>query len=112
MQTTAPLAAVVATRDRPDRLAKTLESLLEQNLLPKEFVVVDASTDGRTETVVDGFRARCGGEVAVRLNRAKVLGAAAQRNQGVGSATQPYIWFVDDDVSLYPKCVSNLWEAL
>jgi glycosyltransferase involved in cell wall biosynthesis len=44
--------------------------------------------------------------------RAAQLGAAVQRNQGVAMATQPFIWFFDDDILFEPECVSRLWRAI
>jgi glycosyltransferase involved in cell wall biosynthesis len=44
--------------------------------------------------------------------RATTLGAAAQRNQGVATATQPFIWFFDDDILFEPECVARLWRAI
>ncbi len=39
-------------------------------------------------------------------------GAAAQRNQGVVAASQPFILFADDDVDLQPGCLDALWQAV
>lgn len=74
--------------------------------------MVDASKDGETHDVVDAFAAKVGLACTVKWLPAEVLGAAAQRNQGVTVATQPVIWFLDDDILFEPECVSRLWSAL
>jgi len=35
--------------------------------------------------------------------------AAVQRNQGLARASQPVIWFFDDDILFEPECVARLW---
>ncbi len=45
--------------------------------------------------------------------RANVTGAAAQRNAGRShGATQPFVWFFDDDILFEPDCVQRLWSAI
>lgn len=103
-----PVSAVIATKDRPEKLANLFLSLRDQDASLAEVVIVDASEDDRT-------RALCRGENgigAIRWARADRTGAAAQRNQGVRMATHPFILFVDDDVVLERGCLSALWEAM
>ena len=50
--------------------------------------------------------------VSVRWLQAATAGAAAQRNQGVEQATQPFIWFFDDDIRFEPNCAERLWRAI
>src|SRR5947209_2692133 len=98
MNTIAPLSAVIATRDRAHSLLRTLNSLLEQGLLPAELIVVDASENGSTKTVLSEFEARVGANTSDRWIAADIAGAAPQRNQGVALSKQPFIWFFDDDI--------------
>jgi GT2 family glycosyltransferase len=109
-KTAIPVSAVVPTGNRSRRLQKTFESLAEQSVHPFEIIVVDASKQNRTREVcaqsVPGLQARIG------WLPAKLRGAAAQRNQGVAVATQPFIWFLDDDIVLKPDCVRRLWDAI
>lgn len=44
--------------------------------------------------------------------KAKQLGAAVQRNQGVAIATHKVIWFHDDDILFDEECVARLWAGL
>lgn len=105
-------SAVVPTRLRHEALSRTLDSLLKQNVLPLELIVVDGSEDDQTRLVVESFSQRTTGICEVKYLRAKALGAAVQRNQGVAEATQPVIWFFDDDILFEPECVPHLWKAL
>jgi glycosyltransferase involved in cell wall biosynthesis len=105
-----PLTLVIPTRDRAPALRLTLESLAEQSFQPAEVRIVDASSDG-------GTRALCEESIpklrsAVSWCRAEVAGAASQRNQGIRTASQATIGFMDDDVLLEPDCFERLWRAL
>ena len=107
-----PASAVIPTRHRHEVLGRTLDSLLRQGVLPAELIVVDGSEDDQTRLVVQSFSQRTTRICEVKYMRAKTLGAAAQRNQGVTEATQPVIWFFDDDILFEPECVTRLWTAL
>ncbi len=106
-----PLSAVVPTIDRSASLARTLESLEQQQLLPSELIVVDASQNSDTREMLIGFAQRIGGNASVRWLAANSAGAAAQRNQGVAESRQPSIWFFDDDVRFEPECLARLWRV-
>ncbi len=105
-------SAVVPTRNRADAMERTLDSLLKQNMLPAELIVVDGSESDETKGVLEKFSAKTAGACDLRYMRAEIPGAAVQRNQGVAAATQPVIWFFDDDILFEPDCVSRLWSAL
>ena len=112
LMSSAAASAVIPTCRRAQVLARTLESLLQQGLLPAELIVVDASADDDTRQVVEAFACKTSGMTNVRWMKAETPGAAAQRNQGVAAATQPVIWFFDDDILFEPDCVARLWAAL
>ena len=109
----APISAIVPTRERAPVLQKMLASLGEQSVLPAELIVVDASSGDDSRRVVEQF----GAAVAARGCRAlwqaaAVAGAAAQRNQAMALASQPLIGFFDDDITFEPDCIERLWRAL
>ncbi len=107
-----PATAVVPTLGRPQVFARTLASLLAQGILPAQLVVVDASDDTATQAESEKFAIQTSGSCLVQWIPAAVRGAAAQRNQGVAAATQPFLWFFDDDIVFEPKCVARLWQAI
>ena len=108
-----PISAVVATRDRPEALRRTLISLAAQEVAPSKLIVIDASMDDESRVIVAAFVPVFGSSgCQVHWKRAVTVGAAAQRNQGVALAMQPFVWFFDDDIFLEPFCLSRLWHAL
>ena len=107
-----PVSAVIATKDRAASLARTLDSLAAQGVLPAELIAVDGSVGDDSRVVLENWGTKFAPQVAVRWQRAEKLGAAIQRNQGIAAATQPFIWFFDDDILFEPECVNRLWRAM
>ena len=94
-------------------LARFFESLRDQTARPAEIVVCDASDDASTHTVVQSAKNTWGEPAAIwRYEKASRIGLAPQRNQAVAAASQPYVWFLDDDVILEPQCIEHLHAVL
>jgi cellulose synthase/poly-beta-1,6-N-acetylglucosamine synthase-like glycosyltransferase len=110
---TLPISGIVPTAGRPGVLARTLQSLRAQFVLPTELIIVDASCDKSTRAVASAFAAEVEAEgCRVLWEPAMLGGAAAQRNQGVALAQQPVICFFDDDIIFGQDCIARLWRAL
>ena len=62
--------------------------------------------------VVEAWAAAVGSRCEVVYQHAFQLGAAAQRNQGVAIAAQPFIGFFDDDILFDSDCIKRLWAAI
>jgi glycosyltransferase involved in cell wall biosynthesis len=106
-------SAIVPTIDRPEALKRTLNSLRSQDWLAREVIIVDASQGNDSRELIASLT----GEFDVRGCRliwqpAIAPGAASQRNQGAAAASQPVIWFFDDDILFEAQCVERLWAAL
>ncbi|MDB6118641.1 MAG: glycosyl transferase family 2 [Verrucomicrobiaceae bacterium] len=109
MKPLVPVSALLPTRNRAPLLARFLQSLAEQTVSPAEIVICDASDDGSTETVVNAARAAWSDtRVQWTYQRAQRRGLAPQRNQAVASASQTFVWFLDDDIILEPECLEVL----
>jgi GT2 family glycosyltransferase len=107
-----PICAVVPTINRGPVLERTLSSLEAQSALPAQLIVVDGSADDQSRKIVETWSTKLRAIMSVSWQKAATLGAAAQRNQGIASANQPFIWFFDDDILFEPECVLRLWRAL
>src|SRR5689334_7583868 len=97
---TVPVSAVIPTGNRSRRLRRTLESIASQSIHPFEIVIVDASKSTKTKEVcaqrIPDLQARVG------WFPTKFHCTAPQRNQRISLATQPFIWFLNDDIVLKP----------
>ena len=105
-----PISTLVPTLNRHASLAKMLDSLAQQSFQPVEMIVVDASTTSETEHLCASPFPTL--QTKIIYHKAKVAGAAAQRNQAMAYATQNAILFCDDDITFEADCIGNLWRAL
>jgi len=101
------IAVIVRTKDRPHLLARSLQSLLEQDRRPNEVIVVN---DGGVaiDDVVNGFS-----ELLIHLiNNATNQGRARAGNQGVQASQCDVIAFLDDDDRFLPDHLQRLEKAM
>jgi len=84
----------ICTRNRPESLADTLESIRGSSTAPGQVVVADDSTDERTRDLVRT------GYPDVLYCRGSRRGLGANRNTAAAAATGERILFLDDDCRL------------
>jgi GT2 family glycosyltransferase len=101
------VSVVVATRDRPQLLARCLESLAALEYPRYEVVVVDnnPATDATAELVKARFAD------SVRYVREPRPGLAAAHNRGLAEALGEVVAFTDDDVVVDPGWLDALVGA-
>src|SRR6266404_3239935 len=106
-----PISVVIATRNRAAVLRQMLESLAGQSAQPETIVIVDSSDRSCTREMLDE-RTVEGLHSTLHWYHAEIGGAAAQRNQGVLKALQPFVAFFDDDILFEANCMRQLWHAI
>ena len=87
------VTVVIPTRDRRSRLARTLSSVLAQQEVALEVVVVD---DGSADETAAMLAASSDRRLRTIRNEEPQRVAAA-RNQGIDAATTSWVAFLDDD---------------
>jgi GT2 family glycosyltransferase len=87
---------VIATRNRPDALRRSLEGLLRQTFTDFGVIVVDDCSDVPIRPVVDDERFGALKTTVIELPNQR--GPAAGRNAGVAASNARYVVFIDDDV--------------
>lgn len=103
------IAFVIATKDRPDDLRRTLASLADQSVRPVQVIVVDASAASVALVV------QASGLETLYL-RSDVASAARQRNAGLEqvSPDAELVGFLDDDIRIAPDAMARMlefWQA-
>jgi glycosyltransferase involved in cell wall biosynthesis len=101
------IAVIVRTKDRPHLLARSLQSLLEQDRKPDEVIIVN---DGGVaiDDIVNNFS-----ELLIHLiNNATNQGRARAGNQGVQASQSDVIAFLDDDDRFLPDHLQRLEKAM
>lgn len=106
---TPQLSVVISTRDRPEYVARVLQSLQNQSIRQGlfEVVVVDDGSLHRLDDVVGPFRR----VMDVRLVRERASGIGAARNLGLFVAKGHIVLFIDDDDWVRPDSLSVILAA-
>ena len=90
-------SAVIPVYNRKDRIQPTIESVLNQSVLPREIIVVDdGSTDGTSEFVESKYPDV---KVVTQANQ----GVSAARNRGITEAKGEWVAFLDSDDEWLPS---------
>ncbi|MEW6428591.1 MAG: glycosyltransferase [Thermodesulfobacteriota bacterium] len=95
---------IIPTYHRPGELSECLRSVLEQTHPPDELIIID---DGCLEGVPHGeeFARR---SIPVRYHRKDTPGLTASRNLGIDLASGDLLFFLDDDVVLFPDYLERM----
>ncbi|MFG6687643.1 glycosyltransferase family 2 protein [Mariniflexile sp. HNIBRBA6329] len=98
---------IVCTYMRPKPLLKLLQSVLKQTLYPNDILIIDGSTNEKTEAILKE-------NIFSNLRYFKVdeteRGLTKQRNFGISKIAEEseIICFLDDDIVLEPAYFENL----
>lgn len=101
-----PVSAVIATANRADVFNKTLISLFCQSIVPQQIIVVDASDNDETYLLCKQ------NYPIIQWIKAKIKGAATQRNEGIDLVQTEFVFFMDDDIVFEEGCIEKLWAAI
>ncbi|QDT03496.1 GalNAc(5)-diNAcBac-PP-undecaprenol beta-1,3-glucosyltransferase [Rubripirellula lacrimiformis] len=99
------ISIVTPTYNREKLLARTLDSVFNQEFRDFEVIIVD---DGSSDGTIDC--ARSYGDAVTVLER-NHLGCAAARNAGTQIATGQYLFFLDSDDILFPWSLDTFMQA-
>jgi glycosyltransferase involved in cell wall biosynthesis len=104
------VGVVVATHNRPRRLAGLLEALRAQRLPPDEVVIVDDGSGSETEAVLAAERERGGLPLQV-IRRETAGGPATARDAGWRAGGADLVAFTDDDCAPHPDWLATAVAA-
>lgn len=100
-------SVIIPTKNRPDDLAETVQTLLSQSVIPNELIIVDQTVSEEGYTLVKEIFAQISEDIRrivklLYIHDPTVSGAAVARNVGIEQSTEEIIVFLDDDVILDP----------
>jgi len=105
--TTPQISVVICTHNRAQYLGTAIDSLIEQDFLDFEVVVVDNGSSDRTREVVEERLPNS----RLRYVYEPVLGLNVARNTGVRETQAPIIAYLDDDAIATPQWISVIHAA-
>lgn len=88
------VSIIVPLYNREEKIARCLDSLLNQTLINIEIIVVDDGSIDGGASVVEKYAE---GDNRIRLIRQENQGQGAARNTGIKAAQGEYVGFVDSD---------------
>ncbi len=103
----ADVSVVICSRDRPQLLLETVNSVLSGHELPAEIVVVDQSREPNP-AVAAASRQGC----SVRYIRSETTGLSRARNIAIRAATCDLLVIIDDDMFVARDWLALLIDAL
>lgn len=105
------LSIIVPVFNVDDYIYDCLKSLLNQDILLTEYEIIcinDGSTDKSLDILMD-FESKYPNIIVLnQLNK----GVSSARNSGMKIARGKYIWFIDSDDLIAPKCLNSLIKYL
>lgn len=108
----APISVIITTYNDYEFLDQAIQSVLEQNLLPEEIVVIDdGSSSPNAGTIVNRY-INNRQNVQVCFFRKENGGASSARNFGLEKASQKYIAFLDVDDRMLPENLSEKYQLI
>ncbi len=106
------ISVIVPTYKRPDKLKRSIKSILNQTYSNIQIVIVDDNTPGtnfrkKTINVLKKFKDYSNIKY---IKHKKNMGGAIARNTGIKNSDGEYISFLDDDDEYYPKKIEREHE--
>ena len=103
-----PISVVICTRDRPDSIGRTLDSIANQRYPKFEVLVVDQSLSEDTHRLVDEFRPSISQLSYLHLERP---GLSRAYNTGIRASNYGLLAFTDDDAVAPPGWLESIADA-
>ncbi len=108
------VSVMIPTKNRMRDLERTVETLLQQTVLPSELIIIDQSSsdEARTSMLAVFARLTGGGSVHLRYHHApNLLGLTEARNLAMRLASGEIWLFLDDDVVLESNFLAEVLAA-
>jgi len=105
-------SVVIPLYNKVDCIVETLQSVLNQTLLPEEIIVVDDGSTDNSNGAVKGFIEKSEKVLNIQLLRQQNGGVSLARNRGIELAKYPYIAFLDSDDLWKPPFLQRVAELI
>jgi GT2 family glycosyltransferase len=107
-QTSSDSAFIIATRNRPEELVTSVESIVKQSVLPRELCIVDSSDETSARGRIEELCGAAG--VQLRYIHPAPRALTTQRNLGIDETSGDPVFLLDDDIYMEPDCHEEILE--
>jgi glycosyltransferase involved in cell wall biosynthesis len=104
---TVPISAIICTHNREEYLGKAIDSLLVQEDVEYEILVIDNASSDRTHAVVEARMPH----PRLHYYYEATLGLSVARNRGFGESQGEILAYLDDDAIASPRWLATLLQA-
>jgi cellulose synthase/poly-beta-1,6-N-acetylglucosamine synthase-like glycosyltransferase len=104
-----PVAVIMPVRNEEHTIRRVIESLLNQNTMPREIVIADGGSTDRTREIISGFE---GGKVPLLLVEDEDAYPGRARNLAIRSAREQWIAMTDAGTQLDPGWLEALIRSV
>lgn len=101
------ISLIISTYNKPQYLVHCLKSIVELLEFPDEIVVADDGSEKATAEMIGQFSRLLPVPLIHEWQEDKGYRLARSRNNGLLKSTGDYLIFIDDDIILHPKFISD-----
>ena len=101
------ISLIISTYNKPEYLIHCLKSISGLKELPDEIIVADDGSGEETSLVIEQFRVQLPVPLIHAWQEDKGFRLARSRNNGLVKSTGDYLIFIDDDLILHPKFITD-----
>lgn len=91
------ISVIVPTFNSAKYINTTLQSVVNQDIIPEELIISDDGSTDNTIKNVNNFLYEFKDKISIQIIRNKHIGPGFARNQGILKATKKWISFLDSD---------------
>lgn len=101
------ISLIISTYNRPDALARVLESVCAQNRKPNQVIIADDGSTAETAGVINAFKSRIPSLLQV-WHEDTGFRLAAIRNLALRHVNHDFVSMIDGDMVLHPDFIQNI----
>ena len=101
------ISLIIATYNKPEYLSRCLKSISELLEFPDEIIVADDGSGQETTKLIEEFKSRFTVPFIHVRQEDEGYRLARSRNNGLLRSTGDYLIFIDDDLILHPKFITD-----
>src|SRR4051812_34148452 len=106
--TSPEVSVVICTRNRGAEILGTIQSVIANDFVDFELIIIDQSTSDVTAAIVEPFL----GDERVRYIRTHETGVSRSRNRSLSEARCEFVLNTDDDCVVAPDWIAASVRAL
>ena len=99
---------IICSRNRPNLLLETVESVLRGNDVPSEMIIVDQSDGVHPELSRRQTERSC----EIHYIHSQTVGVSTGRNLGIAASRNEILVLIDDDMFVQPDWLRNLVQSV